>query len=78
MDRLLDFVTSKQGDLTFADEYLVNLYNKTSDIKLVKFSEIPIRVYGNTFMFNRDSVNLRDIFNDVINKFKKAGKLNGI
>ncbi len=68
---LLTFVATNRGDVTFAEPSLVNLFNETSEIKLIRASDTPIRTYGNTFIFKKDDVSLRDVFNQELEMFTK-------
>ena len=70
---LLKFVTSDKGDITFVEPYLAEYFNKSSEIKVIKTSENPIREYENTFMFKKNDTSLRDLFNKEIEKIKGSG-----
>ncbi len=70
---LLRLVASDKGDITFNDSYLAEFFNKSSDIKVSKLSELPIREYENTFMFKKDDTSLRDLFNMEIIEMKNSG-----
>lgn len=65
---LLDFLANDKGDITFAEPYLANVFMKSKVVKLVKATELPIRVYENTFIFKKDDPSLKDAFNEEISK----------
>ena len=75
---LLDFVATDRGDVTFVEEYLARYFNKNSDRKVVKVSEKLIREYENTFLFKKDDLSLRDLFDSEIEIMKKSGFILGL
>jgi len=70
---VLGFVAKNRADLTFAESYLVEQFNKTSAVKLVKASEKPIRVYENTIMFRQNESRLKNLLNKELSLLKKSG-----
>lgn len=72
---VLKFIAEGRGDVTFAEPYLVELFNKKSCVKLVKISPEPVRIFENTFMFQQDDTSLKAIFDREIYEFKKSGEL---
>jgi ABC-type amino acid transport substrate-binding protein len=72
---VLKFVAEERGDITFAESYLVELFNKKSSVKLVKISPEPVRIFENTFMFQKDDTSLKAVFDTEIFELKKSGEL---
>jgi polar amino acid transport system substrate-binding protein len=73
---LLSFVADNRGNVTFAEPYLVKIFNDNSNIKMVKIMDQPIREYENTFMFKSNNNDLRDLFDKEIEEMKNSGDLN--
>jgi tRNA-dependent cyclodipeptide synthase len=58
---LLKFVAEDKADLTFAEPYLVEQFNKISNVKLRKLSDQPIREFGNTFMIRKNDTEFKNL-----------------
>jgi ABC-type amino acid transport substrate-binding protein len=56
--KLLEFVSQDKADATFAESYLVEQHNKTTNVKLVAAGK-PVREYPNTFMFRKGEVEFK-------------------
>lgn len=65
---LFQFVIESKGDVTFAESYLANIFMKTKGVTLVQATEMPIRVYENTFIFKKDDSSLRDLVDQEISE----------
>jgi ABC-type amino acid transport substrate-binding protein len=72
---VLKFVAEDRGDITFAEPYLVELFNKKSSVKLVKVSADPVSIFENTFMFRKDDASLKAVFDIEIRELKKSGEM---
>lgn len=70
---LLEFVATDKADATFAEPYLVEQFNKNSEIKLVRVGEEPIRTYGNTFMVKVGEQELKKLLDDAIAGYVESG-----
>lgn len=73
---VLKKVAEDRADFTFAEKYLVEQFNKSSEVKLIPISENPIRIFDNTFVFKLGEQRLRDLFNSEIEQLKKQGVVN--
>jgi tRNA-dependent cyclodipeptide synthase len=72
---LLEFVAAGKGDITFVEKFLAEEYMKQKGKLLVPVSNDPIRIYENTFIFNKDDTSLRDAFNAEILEMLKNGEI---
>ena len=48
---------------------------KAKGMKLIQATELPIRVYENTFIFKKDDSSLRDLFNTEISEMIKNNEV---
>lgn len=65
-EELLRFVAQGDADVTFAEQFLVDEFNKHSPIKLINAAEKPIRVFPNCFMLSSQNTELQRMLNDFI------------
>ncbi len=75
---LLQFIIDSNGDITFAEPYLAHVFMKVKNITLSQATQIPIRVYENTFIFKKDDSSLKNLFDQEIAemiKNKEVGEL---
>ena len=72
---LLKFIVENKADFTFAEPYLVEHFNETSKIKLIRTSDKPIRIYENPFMIKKDETRLREFLNTEVELMKKSGSI---
>lgn len=72
---LLQFVAESKGDITFVEPYLAKVFMKARGANLVQATEIPIREYENTFVFKKDDLSLRDLFDREITEIVKTGEV---
>ncbi len=70
---VLKFVAEDRADITFAEVYLVEHFNKTSMVKLVPISKIPIRIYDNALIFRQGEVRLGELINKELDILRKSG-----
>lgn len=70
---LLQFVSDGKADVTFAETYLANVFMNAKGVQLVQATKDPIRTYDNTFIFKKDDVSLRDLFNNEIEEMIQNG-----
>lgn len=72
---LLRFVADNKADFTFTEAAIVEIFNKTSKMKLLKAIKSPTEVFENTFLFKKGDDDLKEIFNKEILKMKKDGTI---
>jgi len=72
---LLAFVADDKADFTFAEEAIVEIFNKNSKKKLVMASKKPLEFFENTFLFKKEDNSLKNIFNQEINIMKLEGAI---
>jgi len=75
---LLQFIIDSKGDITFAELYLAHVFMKVKNVTLSQATQIPIRVYENTFIFKKDDSSLKNLFDQEIaemTKNKEVGEL---
>jgi tRNA-dependent cyclodipeptide synthase len=70
---LLKFVAENKADVTFVEPHLASIFNQTSPIKLVSAEGNPVRTYENTFVFLKEDLSLKDIFDKEIENMKVSG-----
>jgi ABC-type amino acid transport substrate-binding protein len=70
---LLQFVADGKADVTFAEIYLANVFMNANNVILIPAGNESIRTYDNTFIFKKEDVSLRDLFNKEIEEMIKAG-----
>lgn len=70
---ILKRVEENQADMTFAEPYLVELFNQNSSVKLVKLEDQPIRTYGNTFMVRKGETRFLQLWNRELELLKQEG-----
>lgn len=70
---LLEFVADDRADATFAEPYLVKLFNQKSKIKLAAINQDPVRIYSNTFMFRKGDIEFKKILDAKIFELVKTG-----
>lgn len=74
-DELLRFVAQGDADATFAEPYLVELFNQISEVKLVNAARDPVRTFDNCFAIAQNSVELKDSLNHFIARKVEEGKV---
>ena len=72
---LLKFVAEDRAECTFVESYLAGHFNKTSPLKLVATSEIPIRMYDNTLIMKRGEIRLKELLDRELVALKGNGTL---
>jgi ABC-type amino acid transport substrate-binding protein len=72
---VLKFVAEDKADFTFVEPFLAEYFNKTSSVKLVRASEVPIRIYENTFIFKKGEKRLKDFFDKELDLLKETGRI---
>lgn len=72
---LLEFVANDKADATFAEPYLVKLFNQRSNIKLVAVSKTPARSYPNTLMIKKGEDDLKQLLDAKIEEAVRTGFL---
>lgn len=72
---LLEFVADDKADATFAEPYLVRLFNERSNTKLVAVTREPVRCYPNTFMLRKGESDFQKLLDAKINEAAQAGLL---
>lgn len=75
---LLEFVADDRADATFAEPYLVKLFNQRSNIKLAAVGREPIRTYPNTFMFRKGEEELKKLLDTKIDEAIQSGLLKSL
>jgi tRNA-dependent cyclodipeptide synthase len=69
-EELLRFVANGDVDVTFAEQYLVDLFNATSPVKLANAAERPVCTFDNCFMLAQESDELRKVLDGFIKRNK--------
>jgi tRNA-dependent cyclodipeptide synthase len=73
---LLNFVAEDKADVTFVESYLANHFNESSSVKLVVVDKnIPVRIYENTFVFLKNDLSLKEVFDKEIDLMRAEGFL---
>lgn len=57
---ILSSIVEMKGDFTFAEESLANIYNENNKVKVVKFTEKPIKIYDNCFALGKNNQELKE------------------
>ena len=72
---LLNVVTQK-ADLTFAEPGIVNLFLKSNPGTLKELAPTtPLRIFGNTFAFNRGQGEFKSMLNTVLQEMLNSGDI---
>ncbi len=74
-EELLRFVAQGDADVTFAEQYLVDEYNKTSEVKLVNAGTSPVRTFSNCFMLSKQNAELTEMLNVFLRAKREGGEL---
>ncbi|MES2471095.1 MAG: tRNA-dependent cyclodipeptide synthase [Patescibacteria group bacterium] len=72
------FVADGKGDFTFREKYLVEYFNKDSNIKLIAASEKPIRVYENSFMLKKGEARLKEFLDKELDILEQDGTIKSL
>lgn len=73
---LLNFVAEDKADVTFVEPYLANHFNESSSAKIVEVDKNkPVRIYENTFIFLKDDLSLKEVFDREIEVMREDGSL---
>lgn len=62
-EELLRFVAQGDADVTFAEQYLVDLFNEKSEVKLINAVKEPVRTFANSFMLSKENNELTALLN---------------
>lgn len=68
---LLNFVLEDKGDVTFIEPYLANDFMKEKSATLKQATDEPIRIFDNTFIFKKEDMSLKDLFDSEISEMLK-------
>jgi len=74
-EELLRFVAQGDADVTFAEQFLVDLFNQNSPVKLVNIADQPVRTFSNCFMLSSQNSELKDALNIFLDKKMGAGEI---
>jgi tRNA-dependent cyclodipeptide synthase len=72
---VLRFVSDNKADFTFAEQYLVDIYNQGASTKLVKASDHPIRIYDNSFIIKKGESRFKELLDRELSLMKREGKI---
>jgi tRNA-dependent cyclodipeptide synthase len=75
---LLEFVADDKADATFAEPYLVRLFNQKSSVKLAAIQKNSIRKYPNTFMFRKGEDEFKKILDQKIQEALASGMVKNL
>ena len=67
-EELLQFVAKGDADATFTEAFLVEEFNKESEVQLVNIAENPIRTFGKCFVLSEQNDNLKVILDEFITR----------
>ena len=70
---LLKFVVEDRADLTLVEPYIAEYFNKSSEIKVVKASDNPIRTYENCFIFKKGEIRFKELIDRELEEMKRNG-----